>query len=176
MAVSPDGKPFDFVYYVYSEALVGSLNGESFVLTAYSGGGRGRAAKSKGRPEYSLASFSTRRGTDTKRDVRGGPLPPGRWSIGKPSDYKGKMKRPVAKLTPIGNQVVEYSTREFTEKPFLIHGSGEQGSDGCIVVERVERERLLRAVESAGGAILLVTMELTGDDLFSRALRGRSMA
>ena len=102
--------------------------------------------------------------------------PPGKWKIEKPSQYKGNMKAPAAKLTPLGNQVVDYPMREYVNRPFLIHGPGEKGSDGCIVIEKIERKRLLDAIEKAGGATLLVTQAAQESDLLSRNLKLRTTA
>lgn len=159
-------KDFDFVYYVWNEQLVGSIQGESFNVRAVSGGGRGGKAEDR-----SFDSFSPYKATDDKTGARGGVLPPGKWKIQKPSNYKGKMKAPVAKLTPFGSQIVDFSMREYTNRPFLIHGPGEKGSDGCIVIERVERKRLLDAIEKAGGATLLVTQVAQENDFLSKNLK-----
>jgi hypothetical protein len=79
----------------------------------------------------------------------------------KPSLYDGKMKgRPISKLIPAGDQLANFGTREYWDEPFLIHGQGEKGSDGCIVIGHDDRRALLDAVEDAGGAILLVTYAL----------------
>lgn len=161
-----DKPAFDFVYYVWSETLVGSLEGKSFCVRAVSGGGRGRTA---GEPEKSFASFSPHVGTDNVTGTRGGTLPPGLWRVELPSEYVGSMGKPAAKLTPISNQVSDYATREYTFAPFLIHGRGEKGSDGCLVIEKTERKILLDAVEKAGGATILVSLNTQPGDLFDRA-------
>jgi hypothetical protein len=157
---------FNFVYYVWSETLVGNLAGHSFCIHAFSGGGRGRV---HGKAETSFASFSPHRATNDAKGVRGGTLPPGLWRIELPSEYQGKMTAPVAKLTPMSKQVSNYATREYEKKPFLIHGRGDKGSDGCLVIEKPERVRLLSAVEKAGGAILLVSLSTRSGDMFDRA-------
>ncbi|MBL0419631.1 hypothetical protein JI739_04635 [Ramlibacter sp. AW1] len=156
---------FDLVYYVWSETLIGQIGKESFRIHAVTGGGRGRT---KGKEERSMDSFSPYRATDKSEDVRGGALPPGRWRIEKPSEYKGKMRKPVAKLTPKGNQLTDFAMRDYTDAPFLIHGRGEEGSDGCLVIEPDERQRLLNAVEEAGGAILFVTLDTRPGDMIQK--------
>lgn len=158
---------FDFAYYVWSETLVGNLAGQSFCVHAVSGGGRGRIA---GKAETSFASYSPHKATDHAKGVRGGTLPPGLWHIELPSKYAGKMAKPVAKLTPKSKQLSDYATREYKHTPFLIHGRGSEGSDGCLVIEKPERKRLLDAVEKAGGATLLVTLNTRPGDKFDRAL------
>ncbi len=160
--------PFDLVYYVWSELLVGTVHGESFCVRAVSGGGRGRT---QGVPETSFASFSPHRGTNSGARIRGGVIPPGLWKIERPSLYSGAFAKPVAKLIPAGNQASLYPTREYENEPFLIHGRGERGSNGCIVIERVERVRLLDSVEKSGGAVLLVTNEIRPGDLLDRVRR-----
>lgn len=164
-------KTFDFVYYIWNEQLVGSIQGESFSVRAVSGGGRGGK-----HADHCFDSFSPYKTTDDKTNTRGGVIPPGKWRIEKPSDYNGRMKAPAAKLTPLGNQIVDFSMREYTDRPFLIHGPGEKGSDGCIVIERVERKRLLDAIERAGGATLLVTQTTQEGDLLNKSLKLRNTA
>lgn len=164
---------FDFVYYVWSEILVGSLSGQSFCIHAVSGGGRGRT---EGQAERSFASFSPHRGTDRATGTRGGPLPPGLWRVERPSQYAGKMGKPAARLIPESSQVSDYATREYNDVPFLIHGRGEQGSDGCLVIEKPERKLLLDAVEKAGGATILVSLNTRPGDLFDRGSAASRMA
>lgn len=160
-------KKFNFVYYVFSEVLVGDLDGKSFQMRAVSGGGRGGH-----KPESTLASYSAHRATVKGKEARrGGSLPPGLWQIEKPSSYTGKLGKPVARLTPIGMQRSGFPTREYDNEPFLIHGPGDLGSDGCIVIERTRREPLLDAIERAGGAILLVSNVLQPGDLIDKANR-----
>lgn len=157
---------FDFVYYVWSETLVGNLEGTSFCIRAVSGGGRGRT---EGEAEKSFASFSPHVATDNETGRRGGALPPGLWRIELPSQYRGNMAKPAAKLTPVSNQVSDYATREYSAAPFLIHGRGKLGSDGCLVIEKTERKLLLDAVEKAGGATILVSLNTQAGDLLDRA-------
>jgi hypothetical protein len=165
-------RAFDFVYYVWSETLVGDISGKSFCVRAFSGGGRGRMS---GEAETSFASFSPHRGTDDARGVRGGTLPPGLWRVKVLENYAGRLGKPVARLTPMSYQVADYPTREYAHRPFLIHGRGEQGSDGCIVIARPERVPLLDAIGKAGGATVLVTLSTRPGDLFDRAMeRGRT--
>ncbi len=80
------------------------------------------------------------------------------------------MTKPVAKLVPQSKQVSDYATREYTNMPFLIHGRGSEGSDGCLVIERPERVMLLEAIEQAGGATLLVSLSTRPGDMLHRAL------
>jgi hypothetical protein len=160
---------FDFVYYTFSEVLVGALGGTNFNMRAVSGGGRGGKA-----PESTLASYSSHRSTVKQKGSylrRGGSLPPGLWRIEKPSLYTGKLGRPVAKLTPLGMQRTEFPTRDYDAEPFLIHGPGTLGSDGCIVIERTHRAMLLNAIEKAGGAILLVSNMVQPGDLLDHTQR-----
>jgi hypothetical protein len=170
----PQEKKFNFVYYTFSETLVGDLDGQSFVMRAVSGGGRGGK-----NPESSFASYSphraTKDATKTTKPVRGGSLPPGLWRIEKPSLYAGRMGRPAAKLTPIGMQETEFQ-RDYKDEPFLIHGPGKLGSNGCIVIEKNFRKPLLDAVEKAGGAILLVSNITQPGDLLDKAQRRSQIA
>jgi hypothetical protein len=145
---------FDFVYYAMSQSLVGDIAGEGFVLEAFSGGGRGRT---RGEPDNTPGSFDPTR--PSTRDQRGGVLPPGIWKIEKPSLYVGSKRPPISRLIPVGGQRLQYSTRDFDEEQFLIQGPEPRGSGGCIVIDRVPRRKMLAAVERAGGAFLLVTMD-----------------
>jgi hypothetical protein len=171
MAITRDGctralqpvkpQPVQLTYYVWDELLTGRIGEKSFSIRAVSGGGRGRL---KGQPEYSLGSFSSYRKKDDKEGVRGGVLPPGLWRVEKPSKYKGKKKAPVSILVPINideplkdlrpAQKTPYG-RDYTEEPFLIHGRGPKGSDGCLVIEPIPRAALLHAVEAAQEEIYL---------------------
>jgi hypothetical protein len=169
LAKRPMPKKFDFVYYTFAEILVGDLGGKSFIIPAVSGGGRGGQE-----PEATFASYNAHRATKKVRGItqrRGGSLPPGLWQIEKPSVYRGKFRKPVAKLAPIGIQREEFPTRDYNKEPFLIHGPGDKGSDGCIVIGRVNRKRLLDAIEGAGGAILLVSNMLQPGDVLDKPLR-----
>ena len=147
------------------------MAGESFCIRAVSGGGRGCTS---GKEERTFGSFSPHRATDKGAGIRGGVIPPGLWQVDLPSNYDGKMKKPAAKLIPRGHQVSDYSTREYTNTPFLIHGRGENGSDGCIVIEKEERVRLLGAIERSGGAMILVTVETRESDLLQKNLQLRA--
>ncbi len=148
------GTKFDFVYYAMAQSLVGAIAGESFVLQAFSGGGRGRT---RGEPDTAPESFDPTR--PSTRDQRGGVIPPGIWKIEVPSRYVGTKRPPISPLTPIGGQRMQYTTRNFDEEQFLIQGPEPRGSGGCIVIERVLRRKMLAAVERAGGAFMLVTMD-----------------
>ena len=66
--------------------------------------------------------------------------------------------------------------RDYDKEPFLIHGTGTYGSDGCIVIERVNRKVLLDAVEAAGGAVLLVSNALQPGDLIDTSQRAERTA
>jgi hypothetical protein len=173
LAAIADHKKFDFVYYAHSQILIGNVDGQSFVTPAESGGGRGGT-----NPDFNLDTFlptrATKKDKHNKYIARGGSLPPGLWRIEKPSTYKGKMKGlPIAPLTPIGNQTAGYPMREYVVEPFLIHGDGGRGSDGCIVINQKWRKPLLAAIERSGPAILLVTAITELGALVDNALRPR---
>ena len=145
---------FDFVYYVYKDTLVGGIAGESFVLHAVSGGGRGRT---RGVPDTSPETYDPRR--PATKTQRGGVLPPGIWQIEKPSLYHGSKRPPISRLIPVGGQRLEYQSRDFDHESFMIQGPDPKGSDGGIVIERIYRRKFLAAVERAGGAFLLVSVD-----------------
>jgi len=165
------GTKFDLVYYVWKDALIGSIGGESIRVHAQSGGGRGGA-----HPENTFASYSPYRKTIAGKQ-RGGVIPPGLWFVRQPSLYTGEMKGPpISELIPIGDQIADFGEREYCAAPFLIHGPSRdkekgKGSDGCIIVGAKQRHRLLKAVERAGGAILLVSVIVEEGDNFSKNLK-----
>ncbi|PZO60398.1 MAG: hypothetical protein DI635_15475, partial [Pseudoxanthomonas suwonensis] len=86
--------------------------------------------------------------------VGGGPIPPGRWKIGRPYDSKrvGKFALP---LTP-GEDTATHG-----RSAFRIHGDNRKldnsASSGCIVLPRRVRERVARGPDKE----LIVQVALT---------------
>lgn len=155
--------PFvDLTYFVWSQRLVGTIGNAAFSMRAVSGGGRGGHA-----PQSSMASFSPYRAKDGARGVRGGTLPPGYYKVESHTRYRGAIKGPpISKLTPIhldpafgGDRQHASYGRDFQREPFLIHGPGVKGSDGCIVIDLVHRKPLLLAAHDAGLVVLRVTLD-----------------
>ncbi|WP_043286776.1 hypothetical protein [Paraburkholderia oxyphila] len=168
-----DARHFDLVYYIWSELIVGEVAKISFCVRGVSGGGRGRI---DGKGERSFDSYSPFRATNDKKGIRGGAIPPGLYRIERPSEYQGDAWDPAAVITPQFLDAQFAGCREFKKVPFEIHGPGEKGSDGCIVIEKTSRTRLLGAVEKAGGATLLVTLNTRPGDLIDRTLSGARTA
>lgn len=155
-------------YYVWSERLIGSIGDQKFSMRAVSGGGRGGK-----KPDNTLASYGAYRGKDAATGQRGGTLPPGYYRVEKPSTYGGSIHGPpISKLTPISIDepfaaLNPTSTpdapygRDYEKEPFLIHGPGVKGSDGCIVIDWTHRKPLLDEVEAVDAGI---TLRVTRED------------
>ena len=164
-------------FYVYQQRLVGSVGTLHVNMPAVSGGARGSVQK--GRPEYTLASFNPRRASefDKKKDTgtRGGSLPPGIWTVLPSSRYKGSIGGKPLPLEPSAEIRQEYAERDYDKKPFLIHGTGDYGSDGCIVITADHRNKLIKAVDKEGLALLTVIYEWD-DEMQRRFVQATAMA
>jgi hypothetical protein len=146
--------PLVFRYSVARELLWGTIDGKNVSFPAYSGGGRGSVNPSV--PQKTLASYNPHR--MMAGATRGGALPPGWWRILPPTEA-GDSKGPWVSVLMPEDSVRESYLRDYDLARFKIHGTGEQGSDGCIVMEKVARIQLLTAVRDAGGARLEVLWE-----------------
>jgi len=158
-----DRRP-DVYYSIAQNRLRGRIGQTSIDLIAYSGGGEGATTASNvsRNPLAHLpttgASYASKAAIDA--DNRGGPLPPGWWYVEPPGSYESaQFAKPIALLVPIGNQLKQFPGRDFNKAPFLVHGRGQLGSDGCLVMDKTDRVAFLDAVESNGGAYLYVTWE-----------------
>lgn len=142
----------DLTYSIGRELLSGAIGDKKFAIPARSGGGRGATVASV--RQASLSSYSPFRKMD--KGVRGGAIPPGTWKI-LPPVVSGDSKGPwVSVLVPDDSTRQSYPQRDYDAARFKIHGPGPQGSDGCLVIEKVHRIQLLKAVKQAGGATLTV--------------------
>jgi len=107
----------DLTYYVWSERIIGRIGKRDFNIgAAVSGGGRGGS-----QPDRSFRSYSAYTQTVKATGQRGGTLPPGIWLIGKPSEYHGKLGRPVSELIPFlieepNAEIFRGGQREFERK------------------------------------------------------------
>jgi hypothetical protein len=163
-------------YVIAAQVLRGQIGKEKFEIKAVSGGGRGSTA---GKAQSSQASFDPRKPTrGAQADQRGGAIPPGLWWV-YPPQWKDN-KHPslgvwVAYMKPTGNQASEFGKRTYDEDTgFFIHGTGARGSNGCLVISPPHRQRLLAAIEAAGGVALEVVLSDVNhspQDLMRYALR-----
>ena len=153
----------DIFYDIGRQWLQGTVGDVPIKCTAYSGGGRGAVKKENiSRSWTSTLSFMPATYKDKNVDLntsnRGGPLPPGWWFVEEPGIYSSAgFAEPYTMLVPIGTQLQQYGTRDYHYRPFLIHGQGDLGSDGCLVISKPNRVKLLSAVTSNNGAFLWVT-------------------
>jgi hypothetical protein len=147
--------PADLTYYIFEGLLTGIVNGRMIHMIALSGGGGGstlhQTVMSMNNP-YMEALKTVGSG---KTHVHGGPLPPGKYIIEKPSKHHhlGLSARldPPAGHAPMGRD------------GFYIHGVGPHGSDGCIVpTDKGQFQMLMDLLAKSGGGNLLVveTMDL----------------
>jgi hypothetical protein len=159
-------------YYVYQQRLLGSVGPITVNMPAVSGGARGSVQK--GRAESSLSSYDPRRISEYDKTSdsgrRGGSIPPGIWTVLPSSEYGGSIGGKPLPLVPSAAIRQAYPERDYDKKPFLIHGTGQLGSDGCIVIEKKYRTKLIEAVDKEGQALLTVIYEW--DELMKRVVFG----
>jgi len=144
-------------YYIFEGVLTGFTAGRTIHMIALSGG---RGGTTKRAAETSAVNNPYMTGLETgyhsvggkrvhgETDVHGGPIPPGRYSIGKP--FHHTRLGLCAQLSP---------TRAKTgmRDGFFIHGRGPHGSDGCIVVLNAAHLRaLMHALQQDRGGSLYV--------------------
>lgn len=154
----------NLTFYIFEGLLTGTLNGNHVNIFAYSGGG-GMSKKRITDPSVVNSPYHTGKKQDysgrenASTEKRGGPIPPGRYRIGKPVPW-GQSKKAV--LEPIGGTI--HTLAAFNRGGFLIHGQGILGSDGCIVPTSADAFRkLIEGLEADGGGILWVCESLGGD-------------
>lgn len=142
----------NLTYSIAQELLYGTVNGKTFAVPAFSGGGRG--ATTAGVAQASLVSYSPFR--KMQGTTRGGAIPPGKWRVLVPR-VSGDSKGPwVSVLMPEAGTRDAFPQRDYDIERFKIHGTGPKGSDGCIVIAPQHRIPILKAVKAAGGATLTV--------------------
>ena len=139
----------DLTYYIVEGVLAGSVGDQAIHICAWSGGGGG---STKNRASYTANNpymEALKTVGDGKQHVHGGPLPPGKYIIGKPvhSSHLGLCASLThTKLkTPMGRS------------GFYIHGRGPHGSDGCVVpTDKIEFKRLMDLLTKSGGGSMWV--------------------
>lgn len=147
-------------YSIADEMLYGTVNGQSFSMKAYSGGGRG---SKKGMQRPDVAHWNSQKETPKpfNEENRGGPLPSGHYLAVWLSAHKkfgecAFLQQTLTSLLysdPFTSEGVGVTKRnEF----FIHHGRGPRGSDGCIVPTcDVALKELLQAIRSSQRPVLL---------------------
>jgi hypothetical protein len=155
----------NLTYYIFEGVLAGTVNGRFIHIFTYSGGGSGYNPAHRKATNFLRDSQATnnpyRTGqlTNEARNIRGGPIPPGKYIIKKPSNRDGSK---AARLEPINP--VTFFKRTGRDGGFLIHGRGPKGSDGCLVpVDPSEFQRLMDGLEKDDGGTLWVLETMAGD-------------
>jgi hypothetical protein len=140
--------------------LVGTVADKPVHMFVASGGGGGRrqpTAKDKGKKlkpsDYGAVNnpFSIDQKMNDARGIRGGTIPAGGYTIGKP--YKHPRLGKAAFLDP------DKSNQTFNRGGFFIHGRGVQGSDGCLVpLDPSEFQQLMAGLTKDAGGRLVVDL------------------
>jgi hypothetical protein len=147
--------PANLTYYIFEGVLTGTVGGKLFHMSALSGGGGG---STKHRPATSvnnpyMEALKTR--SSSTSHVHGGPIPPGKYTILKPSHH------PHLGLSA---KLVHPHFRPMGRDGFYIHGRGPHGSDGCIVpLESPKFQELMTALALSNGGVLFVEETMGGE-------------
>ncbi|HQI21436.1 MAG TPA: hypothetical protein PLW55_18925 [Leptospiraceae bacterium] len=150
------------------------INGTSFSMVAFSGGGRGSTG---GMELLDLKHWSSAKKAPpifSPKD-RGGPLPVGLY-IAKyygQHEHLGRCAELMQTLTSLlhADPWSEIGISVTDRSGFFIHGSGPKGSDGCIVPAKAsDLKDLLDAIESADSPIAL---EVFSEGMNADKLEGR---
>src|SRR5215472_3264312 len=144
-------------YFIFEGELVGSFGSEIVHFTTWSGGGGGSLKNSPNGSANNPYMYGLKEvdGDKGHKHVHGGPIPPGAYQIKIP-EQNNKLGL-CAKLDP------------FHELPndrggMAIHGEGQHGSDGCIVLHagkckpacNDDLHKLMEKLRVSTGGILLV--------------------
>jgi len=151
-------------YFIAYRLLAGDVNGIHFQEYAVSGGRSGRKDTKTGR---SLAPVSAHLANNiwqtdkkglTKTDELGGPIPCGSYSV-----TWNRKKGNWLDLTPVGSIPIIDSGRR---RGFAVHGRGEWGSYGCVVIPDVAK---LQQLCTAVGAVVQVTLSVVAGEIHDGA-------
>lgn len=147
-------------YSIRDECLYGSVNGVSFSMRAYSGGGRG---STKGVERTDIGHWSTAKKAPANFDEsdRGGPIPVGLYL----ATHYGEHQT-LGQCAELTQTIVSLLQRDYASATglrvtdrdgFFIHGRGPKGSDGCIVPSKAaDLMSLLAAIAAVGGPVILI--------------------
>lgn len=151
--------PAKLNYSITLRCMWGTLNGKEIKIHVESGGRAG--SKIKGAVDAQVANnvFEIDRKTNEAKNIHGGPLPIGTYTISSPAnnnfgtDNHGCVRYVYsAKLTPIKAWLGMMG-----RSGFYIHGRGSHGSDGCIVpMSGGEYQTLMKGLEKSKGGSLTV--------------------
>lgn len=148
--------PANLTYYIFEGVLAGTVEGRMFNLSALSGGGGG---STQHRPTYAannpyMEAFKTVAKAG-KGHVHGGPIPPGKYTIKKPSHHRH---------LGLSAELVHPHFKPMGRDGFYIHGRGHHGSDGCIVpLDPNQFQNLMTALTHSNGGSLIVQETMSGD-------------
>jgi hypothetical protein len=149
--------PASLTYSIFEGVLAGTANGARIHIAVGSGGGSGSTRR---RPQLTADNpYSTglqpHGNIDSPQYIHGGPLPPGRYKIGKVGHYPH-----VGYAAPLTNPFAGPKSRG----GFFIHTRGKHGSDGCIVPHNSgDFARLMAALKADPGGVLFSIESETGD-------------
>ena len=147
--------PANLTYYIFEGVLTGTVGAKVFHMSALSGGGGG---STKHRPTISVNNpymEAVKTKDSSKGHVHGGPIPPGKYTILKPSLH------PHLGLSA---KLVHRHFRPMGRDGFYIHGRGPHGSDGCIVpLEALKFHDLMSALTTSNGGVLFVEEAMGGE-------------
>ena len=146
----------NLTYYIYEGVLTGFVETRMFHMTALSGGAGGttqaRTSSSVNNPYDE--GLKTTGDAKSKGHVHGGPIPPGTYSIKKPSHH------PHLGLSA---RLDHPGWRPMGRDGFFIHGRGSHGSDGCIVpLVHGQFIELMNALTKSNGGTLVVAETMDG--------------
>ena len=149
----------NLTYYIFEGVLVGSVNGRFVHMFVHSGGGGGtKNPAGPSEPDAVNNVYRTGQKTEPARNLRGGPIPLGKYIIRKPAPWHNGR---AARLEP--TNPLDFQKATGGRSDFLIHGRGPLGSDGCLVpLNRAEFAGLMDGLEKDGGGTLWVLQAMGG--------------
>jgi hypothetical protein len=153
----------NLTYYIFEGLLVGTVGGKGVHIFALSGGGATATKSTAIRDEQAVNSpYRTGQLTQPGKGIRGGPIPPGKYTIKKPAQWRNMR---AARLEPASPLSFQAATGR--DGGFLIHLRGGSGSDGCIVpVDSSQYHSLMDGLVKDDGGTLWV-FESFGGSMFA---------
>lgn len=146
----------NLTYYINEGVLAGTVGRSTLHLIALSGGAAG-STRNPTAPAMNnpyMTGLVTTGSSGAANHVHGGPIPPGRYTIERPSQH------PHLGLSA---RLVNPPGRAGGRDGFYIHGRGPHGSDGCIVpTDRNQFQQLMTALQQSNGGVLIVQETMDG--------------